>query len=52
MPSQSAIWARVSTDEQEPGSQLAELRQWAGRRGREIATKYVIDGGRASRSFT
>ena len=39
-----AIWARASTDEQESGNQLAELRRWAGRRGLEIADAYVVDG--------
>ena len=43
MPSRCAIWARVSTDEQETGNQLPELRQWAGRRGREIAAEYIVD---------
>ena len=47
MPSRCAIWARVSTDEQETGNQLAELRQWADRRGLEVAAEYVIDGASA-----
>ena len=44
MASRCAIWARVSTDEQESGNQLAELRRWAARRGLEVATEYVLDG--------
>jgi hypothetical protein len=28
-PATFSIWARVSTDEQDTGNQLAELRQWA-----------------------
>ena len=47
MPSRCAIWARVSTEEQESGNQLAELRQWAARRGLEVAAEYVIDGASA-----
>jgi DNA invertase Pin-like site-specific DNA recombinase len=47
MPSRCAIWARVSTDEQETGNQLAELRQWAARRGLEVAAEYVVDGASA-----
>jgi DNA invertase Pin-like site-specific DNA recombinase len=52
MPSRCAIWARVATDEQDSGDQLTELGQWAGRRGLEIAGEYVVDGARASCSFT
>ena len=47
MASRCAIWARVSTDEQESGNQLAELRQWAARRGLEVAAEYVLDGASA-----
>jgi DNA invertase Pin-like site-specific DNA recombinase len=47
MPSRCGIWARVSTDEQETGNQLAELRHWAARRGLEVAAEYVIDGASA-----
>jgi DNA invertase Pin-like site-specific DNA recombinase len=47
MPSRCAIWARVSTDEQESSNQLSELRQWAARRGLEIAAEYVVDGASA-----
>ena len=44
MPYRCAIWARVSTNEQETGNQLAELRQWAARRSLKVAAEYVIDG--------
>jgi len=47
MPSRCAIWARVSTDEQESGNQLPELRQWAAHRGLEVAAEYVLDGASA-----
>ena len=47
MPSRCGIWARVSTDEQETGNQLAELRHWAARRGLDVAAEYVIDGASA-----
>jgi DNA invertase Pin-like site-specific DNA recombinase len=47
MQSRCAIWARVSTDEQDAGNQLAELRQWADRRGLEVVTEYVLDGASA-----
>ena len=47
MPHRCGIWARVSTDDQETGNQLAELRQWAARRGLDVAAEYVIDGASA-----
>jgi DNA invertase Pin-like site-specific DNA recombinase len=47
MPSRCAIWARVSTDERESGNQLAELHQWAARRGLQVAAEYVVDGASA-----
>ena len=47
MPSRCALWARVSTDDQDTGYQLAELRAWAGRRGLDIAAEYVLDGASA-----
>jgi hypothetical protein len=47
MPGRCAIWARVSTDEQDAGNQLAELRQWADRRGLEVVAEYVLDGASA-----
>jgi len=43
MPSRCAIWARVSTDEQDSGNQIPELRQWAVRRGLQVAAEYVLD---------
>ncbi len=49
MTTRCAIWARVSTDEQDSGNQLAELRQWAARRGFEITAEYVADGASAYR---
>ncbi len=42
-----AIWARVSTDDQESANQLAELRSWAERRELEVAAEYVLDGASA-----
>ncbi len=42
-----AIWARVSTDDQETAAQLAELRSWAERRSFEVAAEYVLDGASA-----
>jgi DNA invertase Pin-like site-specific DNA recombinase len=47
MSSRCAIWARVSTDDQDTRNQLAELRAWAGRRGLDIAAEYVLDGASA-----
>jgi DNA invertase Pin-like site-specific DNA recombinase len=47
MPSRCAIWARVSTDDQDSGNQLAELRAWSGRRGLDIAADYALDGASA-----
>ena len=40
----AAIWARVSTDDQDSGNQLAELRAWAERRGFTVVTEYVLNG--------
>jgi putative DNA-invertase from lambdoid prophage Rac len=42
-----AIWARVSTDEQDTGNQLADLRAWAGRRGLAVTAEYILDGASA-----
>jgi len=36
------IWCRVSKTEQETANQLDELRQWAQRKGFEIAREYVF----------
>src|SRR6516225_1396415 len=44
MPARCALWARVSTDQQESGNQLAALRAEAARRGLEVAAEYVLDG--------
>jgi putative DNA-invertase from lambdoid prophage Rac len=43
----AAIWARVSTDDQDTGNQLAELRAWAQRRGLDVVREYVLDGASA-----
>src|SRR5215471_13051983 len=44
MASRCAIWARVSTDEQESGNQLAELGQWAARVGRyDVLLCWALD---------
>ena len=40
----AAIWARVSTEDQETSNQLDELRQWAARRGFTVVTEYVLNG--------
>jgi putative DNA-invertase from lambdoid prophage Rac len=39
----AAIWARVSTREQENENQLAALREWASRRDFEIECEYVSE---------
>lgn len=39
----AAIWARVSTSEQQTENQLAALREWASRRGFEVAKEYVLE---------
>ena len=44
MSPRCALWARVSTDEQESGNQLAALRAEAARRGLEVTAEYVLDG--------
>jgi DNA invertase Pin-like site-specific DNA recombinase len=41
------IWARVSTDEQDTGNRLADLRAWADRRGLDVAREYILDGASA-----
>jgi len=40
----AAIWARVSTEEQDSANQLGELRAWAQRRGLDVAREYVLEG--------
>ena len=37
----------MSTDDQETGNQLAELRRWAARRSLEVVAEYVIEGASA-----
>lgn len=43
-PTRAAIWARVSTDDQTTANQLDQLRQWAARRGYDVAIEYVVTG--------
>jgi putative DNA-invertase from lambdoid prophage Rac len=38
-----AIWARVSTEDQETGNQLTVLRAWAERRGLDVAAEFVTE---------
>jgi DNA invertase Pin-like site-specific DNA recombinase len=40
----AAIYARVSTFDQEPENQLAELRRYIGARGWTAATEYIDRG--------
>jgi DNA invertase Pin-like site-specific DNA recombinase len=47
MTTRCATWARVSTDKQESGNQLAELRQWAERRGLDVVAEDVLDDASA-----
>jgi DNA invertase Pin-like site-specific DNA recombinase len=44
MTMQVAIYARVSTDEQEPENQLRELRAWCQAAGHEIVAEYIDHG--------
>src|SRR5258708_39077688 len=39
----AAIWARVSTDDQNPENQLEQLRAWADRRGLEVVQEFVTE---------
>jgi len=39
----AAIWARVSTEDQETGNQLTVLRAWAERRGLEVVAELVTE---------
>ncbi len=43
MATRAAVWARVSTAEQETDNQLAALRQFAQNRGFEIVKEYVLE---------
>lgn len=38
-----AIWVRVSTEEQNTENQLLMLRQWAARRGLDIAVEHLVE---------
>jgi putative DNA-invertase from lambdoid prophage Rac len=42
-PTRCAIWARVSSEEQENENQLHELRDWAARRGLEVVEEFVTE---------
>ena len=44
MSARCAIWARVSTGDQETANQLAALRAEAARRGLDVAAEYVLEG--------
>ena len=46
----AAIWARVSTAEQNTANQLAELREWAAARGLEVAQEFVTEDSAWSRN--
>ncbi len=39
----AALWARVSTREQHTENQLAELRDWAARRGLEVTAEFITE---------
>jgi DNA invertase Pin-like site-specific DNA recombinase len=39
----AAIWARVSTADQDTGNQLAELRDWAKAKGLDVVAEYVTE---------
>jgi DNA invertase Pin-like site-specific DNA recombinase len=39
----AAIWARVSTADQETENQLGQLREWARNRGFAVVTEYVLE---------
>lgn len=39
----AAIWARVSSHDQDADNQLRELRQWAADRGLDVVTEYVTE---------
>lgn len=42
-PVRAAIWARVSTRDQDNQNQLTALREWAARRGFEVEVEYVSE---------
>jgi DNA invertase Pin-like site-specific DNA recombinase len=39
----AAVWARVSTTDQHTANQLGQLREWAARRGLDIAAEHVTE---------
>jgi DNA invertase Pin-like site-specific DNA recombinase len=43
MTTKCAIWARVSTTDQHTDNQLDQLREWAGRRGLDVAAEFVTE---------
>jgi DNA invertase Pin-like site-specific DNA recombinase len=43
MATRAAVWARVSSAEQDTTNQLGALRQWAQQRGFEIAKEYALE---------
>ncbi|MBU2008664.1 MAG: recombinase family protein [Chloroflexi bacterium] len=45
----AAIYARVSTDDQEPANQVLELRRWAEGQGYAVVAEYVDFASRARR---
>jgi len=53
-PTSMAIYARVSTTEQDPGAQLFALRAYAAQRGFEVYRAYIdyISGGRPEETIT
>lgn len=42
-PARAAIWARVSTEDQDTASQLAVLREWARKRGFEVVREFITE---------
>jgi putative DNA-invertase from lambdoid prophage Rac len=43
----AAIWARVSSADQETGNQMRDLDAWAARRGFDVVKRYVLDDNSA-----
>src|SRR5215472_14862410 len=39
----AALWARVSTSDQDTGNQLTELRAWAKAKGLDVVAEYVTE---------
>jgi putative DNA-invertase from lambdoid prophage Rac len=46
-PARCAIWARVSSYDQESENQARELREWAARLGCEIVSEFILDDNSA-----